>query len=660
MVVVGANLASVLLVVVLVGLDEVVRLAVARVEVRVVLGLGELIALAAFLLGSSLSGSLVVAHVGLFLTVLRALLAVAGAVATVATVGLAVTGLGLLDVTGRGGGAVGGRTVIGVVLSPGISTPLIVIFVVPLIVGLGIVGLSPCLLVRLLNTQVLIAAVGAVIVTVLVAHALGTLSGGSVVNALAAFTVAVAVTLLFGPLGSSGAVSLRIVIGVAVVVLSPLIITSIEGPAVLGAVVRPGRDGVVRLAPPGVGISTVLLVGPLGVIGSTARCSVTSGGTLPVLGLIGVTTFTVVVAGPLVSGGLLAVGRLSIDIFVAAPLLGTPLVGILVVPLIVGLGIVGLGLSGVEGDGLFEVLIPTIGIPLVLGLAPLLSALVLRGVLVVSILAVSLAAVVVTSGGRSGSGAAVGINLTGLVVALVLSPLVVVGTDGALVVLVVVRLGRDSVVGLAPPGVFVLTVVLLSPLVVIVSGVLGSLLPRGRVLRCALLGFTTVSLGTVAGLTVALVVSIAVAVLLDLVGLAAISELLLIVISGGGISLLGGGTVVVGVLAPLLGTVLVVILVVPFIVGLGAVLVSTGLAVRFVDGKVLISAIGIEAVVLRFLLVLTVALGCLFVLLGRLDLLGDRLVLNLAVATAGAVAGVSAVAGVNLTVATVALGPGRS
>ena len=659
MVVVGANLASVLLVVVLVGLDEVVRLAVARVEVRVVLGLGELIALAAFLLGSSLSGSLVVAHVGLFLTVLRALLAVAGAVATVATVGLAVTGLGLLDVTGRGGGAVGGRTVIGVVLSPGISTPLIVIFVVPLIVGLGIVGLSPCLLVRLLNTQVLIAAVGAVIVTVLVAHALGTLSGGSVPHALAAVG-AVTVTLLFGPLGSSGAVSLRIVIGVAVVVLSPLIITSIEGPAVLGAVVRPGRDGVVRLAPPGVGISTVLLVGPLGVIGSTARCSVTSGGTLPVLGLIGVTTFTVVVAGPLVSGGLLAVGRLSIDIFVAAPLLGTPLVGILVVPLIVGLGIVGLGLSGVEGDGLFEVLIPTIGIPLVLGLAPLLSALVLRGVLVVSILAVSLAAVVVTSGGRSGSGAAVGINLTGLVVALVLSPLVVVGTDGALVVLVVVRLGRDSVVGLAPPGVFVLTVVLLSPLVVIVSGVLGSLLPRGRVLRCALLGFTTVSLGTVAGLTVALVVSIAVAVLLDLVGLAAISELLLIVISGGGISLLGGGTVVVGVLAPLLGTVLVVILVVPFIVGLGAVLVSTGLAVRFVDGKVLISAIGIEAVVLRFLLVLTVALGCLFVLLGRLDLLGDRLVLNLAVATAGAVAGVSAVAGVNLTVATVALGPGRS
>jgi len=94
------------------------------------------------------------------------------------------------------------------------------------------------------------------------------------------------VTLVFSPLGSSGTVSLGVAVGVLVVVLSPLVVVSVEGTAVLGAVVRPGRDGVVRLAPPGVGVLTVVLLGPLVRVGSLSRGSVTSGGTTPVLRLL--------------------------------------------------------------------------------------------------------------------------------------------------------------------------------------------------------------------------------------------------------------------------------------------------------------------------------------------------------------------------------------
>jgi len=286
-----------------------------------------------------------------------------------------------------------------------------------------------------------------------------------------------------------------------------------------------------------------------------------------------------------------------VDVLVGAPLLSTPLVGIVVVPLIVGLGVVGLGASVVEGDSLGEVLIATIGIPLILGLAPLLSTLVLRGVLVVGVLAVTVATL--GTGSLSGGSGAVLVGGTALVLIAVLTPLVVLGTDGALVVLVVVRLGRDGVVRLAPPGVSVLTVVLLSPLVVVVSGLLGSVLPRGTLFFGLLLGLSTVGLGLVAGsVTVAVALGATVAVILldSLVGLATVSELGLFVISGRSVALLGRVTVVIAVLAPLLGTVLIVVLVVPLIVGLSTVGFSSSVAVSLVVGEVLIPTIGIELV----------------------------------------------------------------
>jgi len=160
LVVVSTDLAGVLLVIVGVGLDEVVRLAVARVGVRAVSGIGPLIVVVTLLGSRARSRGCVVSAVSGSLTVAVALGATVATVAAVAAVGaLGGTVRSVVVVTGRGSGTVGGGTVDILVGTVGIITPVIGIRVVPLIVGLGIVGLSPGLLVRLLNTQVLIAAV---------------------------------------------------------------------------------------------------------------------------------------------------------------------------------------------------------------------------------------------------------------------------------------------------------------------------------------------------------------------------------------------------------------------------------------------------------------------------------------------------------------------
>lgn len=113
-----------------------------------------------------------------------------------------------------------------------------------------------------------------------------------------------------------------------------------------------------------------------------------------------------------------------------------------------------------------------------------------------------------TVGGVGRSGLAVGVGVLGGVTIVVLGPLVVVSPDLARVLLVVVGLGVDAVVGLAPSGVVVGAVGLLGPLVVVVSGVLGSV-RLGRILvvsssvrllgggAVATVGFAVGVLGTV-------------------------------------------------------------------------------------------------------------------------------------------------------------------
>ena len=76
--------------------------------------------------------------------------------------------------------------------------------------------------------------------------------------------------------------------------------------------------------------------------------------------------------------------------------------------------------------------------------------------------------------GVGGSGLAVRVGLTGVVTIVVLSPLVVVSPDLASVLLIIVGLGGDGVVRLAPSGVGVGAVSLLGPLVVVVAAVLGT------------------------------------------------------------------------------------------------------------------------------------------------------------------------------------------
>jgi len=344
--------------------------------------------------------------------------------------------------------------------------------------------------------------------------------------------------------------------------------------------------------------------------------------------------------------GLSTVGRGTVDILVRAPSLGAPFVGIVVVPLIVRLGLVGLSTGVVEAGLLMEVLIATIGVPLVAGVTRVHGALALRCLLEVGR---------VTGLGAGRSGSTVLVVVAVAIAVAILSPLVVISADLAGVVLVIVRTSLDGVVRLAPPGVLVFTVGLLGPGVVVVSVLLLSGLPGGTLLVGssvlltsvglavrAMGGLTVRSVGTVGRFAVTVAVSLGdgllavasvLAVAVRAVGLAAMGSLSCTVVGGGGVVLLGGCTIGVLILAPRLSTMLVIILVVPLIVGLGAVRLGLSVAVGLVNGEILIATPGVPVGSLLLGVVLSVILRGLLGLLGGLDNLGVGNVVDLGVAT---------------------------
>ena len=163
---------------------------------------------------------------------------------------------------------------------------------------------------------------------------------------------------------------------------------------------------------------------------------------------------------------------------------------------------------------------------------------------------------------------AVGARVCLVLAIVVLGPLVVVGPHFPAVLLVVVGLGVDGVIGLAPAGVVVTTVSLLGPLVVVVA-TLGSTLRGGSSLFTVL-----VVVALVLTMTIAMAVARAMAIAISAVG---------VVVGLRGSRAIGGGTVDVAVLAPGLGTPLVVVVVVPLIVGLGVVALGPGLIVGLFD-----------------------------------------------------------------------------
>merc|ERR550539_1719202 len=175
------------------------------------------------------------------------------------------------------------------------------------------------------------------------------------------------------------------------------------------------------------------------------------------------------------------------------------------------------------------------------------------------------------------------------------------------VLLVVVGLGVNGVVRLAPSAVVVRAVGLLGPLVVVVAGAGGGTASGGVVdvllsLAVSGGGGLLVSGGDLlSGVTVATISTVSVSVALRSV----VDGLALAAVTGGGLGAgaaiaipvsLGGslsdgrGTIDVSVLAPSLGAPLIVVLVVPFVIGLGVVGLGPGLVVRLIDGEVLITA----------------------------------------------------------------------
>ena len=287
----------------------------------------------------------------------------------------------------------------------------------------------------------------------------------------------------------------------------------------------------------------------------------------------------VAVLGVVLGGGSSTVGGGTIDVSVLAPSLSAPFVVISVVPLVVRLSGVCLGGSAVVGNILGVVLIAAPGVPVGARFAPVAGAVGLGGGgVVATLLAVGTVAVAIALPGLRGGGLAVLVSVTRVVSVVVLGPLVVVGAHALGVVLVVVGLGLDGVVRLAPSGVEVRAIGLLGPDIVVVA-TLGSAVGGGSTLPAVLAG-GTVALGGVA---------VAGALGGSVAGLA-----LLVVVAGGGGLAVGGSAVDVAVLAPGLSAPLVVVLVVPFVVGLGGVGLGVGAAIGLLDGEVLVSAVGIE------------------------------------------------------------------
>ena len=153
-----------------------------------------------------------------------------------------------------------------------------------------------------------------------------------------------------------------------------------------------------------------------------------------------------------------------------------------------------------------------------------------------------------------------------------MSPLVVSGLGLASVRLVVIRLGIHGVVGLSVSGVLVGTIALLGPVFIVLGGGGGAILVGSfKVVR--------------------VVISVVV---------------LAVTFTSGGLFAVRRGTVDVVSFAPRLSTVLVVVGVVPFIVRLGTVGFGVSLVVGDIFVVLLISAPGVEVLIIRVVLVLIV------------------------------------------------------
>ena len=190
---------------------------------------------------------------------------------------------------------------------------------------------------------------------------------------------------------------------------------------------------------------------------------------------------------------------------------------------------------------------------------------------------------------------AVGISLASPGGVVVLSPLIIISADLTGVVLVVVRASSNGVVRLAPSGVVVRAVSLLGPLVIVVAAH----------------GSTALPVGTVGG------------------------ELLALALANGSIASVAGGTGEIAVLTPSLSAPLVIISVVPLVIRLSSVRFGGGLAVRLINGEILIAAPGIPVGGLLGLVLLSEASRGVVSSLGGLDDLGDGSVRDLSVASLG-------------------------
>ena len=593
-------------------------------------------------------------------------LAVSLAVATVSTdvlgsldgavLGSLSSGSSAVGVVVSGGGSLANRggTVDIAVLAPSLGTVLIVILVVPFVIGLGIVGFGPGAVVRFLDGEILVTTISIPVGSGLAPVArLARLRGSVVLGTLLAqgrsTVVSVSVSGLelvgfLAPLGGSLSVGTSVTRVVSIVVLSPLVIIGLDGSGVALAVVRLGGDRVVGLAPSGVVVGAVSLLGPLIVVVSTSGGLLGGGSALPdhlvtsvsgsggllggvsgfvTVGTVSVSTVSTVAErfadlgglgasgtvsslGGILGGGNGTVGGSAIDISVLAPGLCAPLVIVSVVPLIVGFSGVSLSGGAVVGNVLSVVLITSPGVPVGARLAPVVLAALLGSSGAFSTLAVAGTLAV----GRGRGSLAVSVTLTSIVSVVVLSPLIVVGADTSGVVLVVVGLGLNGVIRLAPSGVVVRAIGLLGPDIVVVAttggtvagaGTLPDLTGGGTVVRLSvgrveLLATVLGALGGT-GLTVAVVVA-----------------------RGGGLSV-GGGTVDITVLTPGLSAPLVVVGVVPLVIRLSGVGLGGGAAIGLLDGEVLVSAIGIEVGGRSLFGLLAVALGGTLSTVARL--LGD-------------------------------------
>ena len=104
---------------------------------------------------------------------------------------------------------------------------------------------------------------------------------------------------LAGLSGGSSAVSVDILGGASVVVLSPHVVVSTDLAGVLLVIVGVGSDGVVRLAPSGVEVAAVGLLGPLVVVVGALGSLVRGGSTLILVGSLAVAGLGVLSTGVL-------------------------------------------------------------------------------------------------------------------------------------------------------------------------------------------------------------------------------------------------------------------------------------------------------------------------------------------------------------------------